>query len=326
MAKVLVLGASGFLGSHVTKALVNDGRDVRILVRDSSDTSVTDDLEIERMRGNVFDPDVLVEAMDGCDTIYYCIVDTRAWLRDPAPLYEVNVEGLRTVMDVAMEKAIGKFLYTSTFGTLGRREDGPSTEADAFNWWDEAPDYIRCRVDAENLLMEYCEQKGFSGVACCIGNTYGPEDVAPTPHGELVMNVAKGRLPVYWRGGGPSLGIVDAAMGMLLAEKHGKTGERYAFAERWVEFRELFEMAARAAGTKPPGIEVPMPVLYSVAFVTELFCRLINRENKVSVSSIKCASMLPDIDCSKAKQELAWVPQPIEQSVEKAVAYYLANS
>ena len=96
--------------------------------------------------------------MQGCDSVFHCVVDTRAWLRYPAPLYRVNVDGQLNAMEAALETGIKKFVFTSRFGTLGRREDGLSSETDTFNWWDEAPEYIRCRVIAENLFMEYCQE------------------------------------------------------------------------------------------------------------------------------------------------------------------------
>lgn len=323
MGKTLVLGASGFLGSHVTKKLCDEVRDVRVLVRSSSNTRATDHLDIERVHGDVLDAASLHKAMQGCSSVFYCVVDTRAWLQDPAPLYEVNVDGLRNAMDAALDCSVERFVFTSTFGTIGRRDDGPSTEADAFNWWDSAPEYIRCRVVAEKLFMEYCSDKGLPGIACCIGNTYGPGDIGPTPHGALVKGAAQGKMPLYWDGGGPSLGIEDAAGGMLLAEQKGQIGERYAFAERWVSFRELFSLSAKAGGVKPPSVKMPIALLYLAAFITEMVCKLLGRESNLTVSSIKCSRLLPDIDASKAKNELGWCPHPIEQSIQAAVDDYL---
>jgi dihydroflavonol-4-reductase len=325
MSKTLVLGASGFLGSHVTKKLCAQNRDVRILVRRSSNTTATDHLDLERCYGDVLDANSLRPAMRDCSSVFYCVVDTRAWLQDPAPLYAVNVDGLRNAMDAALEAGVEHFVFTSTFGTIGRRADGPSSETDPFNWWDQAPEYIRCRVVAEKLFMEYCRDRQLPGIACCIGNTYGPDDLGPTPHGNLVKNAALGKMPIYWDGGGPSLGIADAAEGMLLAEQKGKIGERYAFAERWVTFKELFSLAAEAAGQKPPALKIPIPLLYLAAFITERVCKLLGRESNLTVSSIKCSRLLPDIDPGKAITELGWQPNPIETSIQQAVDYYLGR-
>ena len=123
------------------------------MVRASSDTSATDHLDIERVVGAIDDAEALRSAMADCDSVFYCVVDTRAWLRDPAPLYHTNVECLRVVLDAAIASGLQRFVFTSTFGTIGRNPTGISTEEDAFNWWDQAPDYVKCRVQAENLLL-----------------------------------------------------------------------------------------------------------------------------------------------------------------------------
>jgi dihydroflavonol-4-reductase len=319
------MGASGFLGSHVVKELAASGRDVRILVRACSDTGATDHLPLERHIGDLGDTAAIAAAIEGCETVYYCIVDTRAWLRDPSPLYETNVKGLKRVMDIALTAGIKRFVFTSTFGTIGINPSGTSTEKDSFNWWDKAPDYIKCRVEAENLFLSYCCDKGLPGVACCVGNTYGPDDVAPTPHGQLVRDSAMGKMPIYWDGGGPSVGIVDAARALVLAEEKGVIAERYIIAERWVDFEELFRLAATHAGKAPPKLKLPLGLLYLMAAVADVFTYISRRDNRFSVASLRCSTLLPNVDSAKARRELGWQPEAIEESIAQAVDYYLAN-
>src|SRR5690349_20846548 len=152
--KKLVIGASGFVGSHVVRRLVTDGEDVRVMLRKTSSTKGIDDLAVERCYGDVFDGDALRAAMAGCDVVYYCVVDARVWLRDPAPLFRTNVEGLRHVLDVAVEVGVRKFVFTSTTGTLAVNALRPVTEEDAHNWTGGGP-YIDARVAAEQLVMQY---------------------------------------------------------------------------------------------------------------------------------------------------------------------------
>ena len=325
MSKALVMGASGFLGSHVAKELAAAGRPVRIMVRASSDTRAIDHLEMERVIGDIDDGDAIATAIKGCDTVFYCIVDTRAWLRDTTPLYKTNVDCLRTVMDVALREGIQRFVFTSTFGTIGINPSGISTEEDAFNWWDKAPHYIKCRVQAEKLFLDYCREKGLPGVACCIGNTYGADDVAPTPHGRMVKDAATGKMPYYWSGGGPSVGIRDAARAMLLAEEKGRVGERYIVAERWVDFKELFSLAAECAGVAPPRLKIPLFLLYIMAGIADLVTFITRKDNRFSVASIRCSTLLPNVDSRKAQRELGWRAEPVEAAIAEAVQYYLAH-
>ena len=118
----LVIGASGFLGSHVAKQLIARGeRDVRVLIRPTSSTCGIDGLPVDVRYGDIFDTEALRAAMDGCDVVYYCVVDARPWLRDPRPLWRTNVDGLRNVLEVASDADLYRFVFTSSIGTIGVR-------------------------------------------------------------------------------------------------------------------------------------------------------------------------------------------------------------
>jgi nucleoside-diphosphate-sugar epimerase len=131
---VLVIGANGFLGSHVTRQLVSDREDVRVMVRDGANTIGIDDLKTTRFVGDIWNNDALREAMTGVDVVYYCVVDTRGWLRDPAPLFNTNVEGTRNVLEVAndiqKDGALRRFVFTSSYVTVGRKRGRVATEDD----------------------------------------------------------------------------------------------------------------------------------------------------------------------------------------------------
>ena len=193
----LVIGASGFLGSHVARQLVQRGDDVRVMLRASSSTRAIDDLAVERCYGDIFDDEALRSAMAGCSVVFYCVVDARPWLRDPAPLWRTNTEGLRHVLDVAVEAELDRFVFTSSIGTIGLSERGLATEETAHNWGDVGGDYIQSRVVAEDMVLRYCRDRGLPGVAMCVANTYGPGDFLPTPHGGLVAGAVLGALPFY---------------------------------------------------------------------------------------------------------------------------------
>ena len=108
------MGASGFVGSHVTRKLVERGDDVRVYLRKSSNTVAIDDLDVERAFGDLRDDEALRTAMADRDVVFYCVVDTRFYLRDPAPLFETNVESLRRVLDIAVNADLDRFVFCST--------------------------------------------------------------------------------------------------------------------------------------------------------------------------------------------------------------------
>ena len=319
--KKLVIGASGFVGSHVTRQLVENGEDVRVMLRRTSSTKGIDDLDVERCYGDVFDDAALRGAMADCDVVFYCVVDTRIWLRDPAPLFRTNVEGVRHVLDAAVGAHLRRFVFTSTTGTLAASDGKPVTEYDPHNWSDSSG-YVKSRIAAENLVMEYARDKGLPAVALCISTTYGPGDWQPTPHGSLIALVATGKFPFYLDYSAEVVGIEDAARAMILAADRGRVGERYAISDRYMSIRELHTIAAEAAGVKPPRIEIPMPLLYLVAHANDLAAKLLRRDLKFAAIGLRAAQLMGPVDHSKAERELGWKPQPVADSIRKAAVFF----
>jgi dihydroflavonol-4-reductase len=322
--KKLVIGASGFLGSHVTRQLAQRGDDVRVLVRTTSSTAALEDLDLEYHYGDVFDDDALRRAMTGVEDVYYCVVDTRAWLRDPAPLLRTNVEGLQHVLDAALDADLRRFVFTSSLVTIGIRHDGrPATEADAMNWADKGGDYVQSRVEAENLVLRYADERGLPAVAMCIANTYGPADYQPTPHGALLAAAAMGRLPVFVKGAASEVvGVEDAARALLLAADKGRDGERYIISERFMSLRELYETAAAAGGSKPPRIGIPLAVTYGLGYAGDVAARALRRDMPLSSLSVRLTHIMSPMDHGKAERELGWQPEPIHHSIRRAAQWY----
>ena len=137
--------------------------------------------------GGSLDKQAWVEAVRGCQSVLHGVVDTRAWLRDPTPLSRVNIDGLRNAMEAALENHVERFVFTSSVCTIGPNPSGVATEEDAFNWEHPATHYVRARVEAENLFMDFC-RRGLPGVACNVTVTWGDGDYQPTPHGRLLKD------------------------------------------------------------------------------------------------------------------------------------------
>ncbi|OMC43815.1 NAD-dependent epimerase/dehydratase family protein [Mycobacterium sp. IS-1264] len=324
-APKLVIGANGFLGSHVTRQLVADGAEVRAMVRANANTRAVDDLALTRFQGDVFDTATLREAMDGVDDVYYCVVDTRAWLRDPAPLFRTNVEGLRNVLDVAVkEPALRRFVFTSTYATVGRRHGHVATEEDVIDPRGLTP-YVQSRVEAEDLVMRYVAEAGLPAVAMCVSTTYGSGDWGGTPHGAFIAGAVFGKLPFLMNGIQLEVvGVDDAARAMILAAERGRIGERYLVSERMFALNDVVRIAADEAGVPPPRRAISVPVLYALAAMGTLRARLTGKDSELSLRSVRMMRAEADVDSSKAKRELGWQPRPVEESIREAARFWAA--
>lgn len=321
----LVIGANGFLGSHVTRQLVADGHQVRATVRERANTRSIDDLELTRFHGDVFDTAVLQKAMDGVDDVYYCVVDTRAWLRDTGPLFRTNVEGLRNVLDVAVaQPGLRRFIFTSTYATVGRRHGHVATEEDIVGTRGLSA-YVQSRVQAENLVMRYVAEAGLPAVAMCVSTTYGSGDWGRTPHGAFIAGTVFGKLPFTMEGIQLEVvGVTDAARAMILAAEHGRIGERYLISERMIPLKEVVRIAADEAGVPAPRRSIPVPVLYAMGALGSLRARFTGKDAELSLASVRMMRAEAPVDHSKAVRELGWQPRPVEESIREAARFWAA--
>lgn len=320
----LVIGASGFLGSHVTKQLVADGEgDVRVLIRTTSSARGIDGLPVDVRYGDIFDTEALRSAMAGCEVVYYCVVDARPWLRDPAPMWQTNVDGLRNVLDVALDADLRRFVFTSSIGTIGRAEGALADEETAHNWLDVGGAYIRSRVAAEEMVLRYCADKGFPGVAMCVANTYGPGDFLPTPHGGMLAAAVRGKLPFSITGyDAEVVGIEDAARAMILAGERGGVGERYIVSERFMSTREVHEIGCAAVGVTPPRVGVPIQVMAAAAHLGSAVARIRRVDTMLTPLNVRLMHIMTPLDHSKAVRELGWHPRPTPEAIEAAAHFF----
>ncbi|ULE34853.1 NAD-dependent epimerase/dehydratase family protein [Mycobacterium sp. IDR2000157661] len=318
----LVIGANGFLGSHVTRLLVGDGHEVRAMVRPNANTIGIDDLAVERFHGDIWDDDTLRAAMSGVDDVYYCVVDTRGWLRDPAPLFRTNVEGTRNVLEVASRAELRRFVYTSSYVTVGRRRGHVATEHDVVSEHGLTP-YVRSRVQAESLVLQYAREHGLPAVAMCVSTTYGSGDWGRTPHGAVIAGAAFGKIPFVL--GGIELeavGVDDAARALILAAEHGRVGDRYLVSEKMISNADVITIAADAAGMPPPSKTIPLPVSYAMAAVGSIKAKLRGTDERLSLNSLRLMRAEAPVDCGKARRELGWQPRPVEESIREAARFW----
>jgi dihydroflavonol-4-reductase len=300
---------------------------VRVLLRKTSSTKGIDGLDIDRRYGDLFNAEDVAAAMTDRDVVYYCVVDTRAELRDPAPLFRTNVEALRHVLDVAVQANLQRFVFLSTIGTIAVGLNGETVDEDTpFNWADQAGGYIESRRAAEDLVLSYVADHGLPGIVTNVSNPYGPPDWQPR-QGMFVKMAALGKMPFYVRGvGSEVVGIDDVGEALLLAAEKGRIGQRYIISERFMSQRELVTIAAEAVGARPPRFGIPMAVMYGLGWVNDGLGALLRRDLPMSRQSARLVELTSPASHAKATRELGWHPAPTEESIRRAAHAYVERS
>jgi dihydroflavonol-4-reductase len=293
------------------------------MVRENANTVSIDDLDVQRYVGDIWDDDTLRAAMAGCDDVYYCVVDARGWLRDPTPLFHTNVEGTRNVLNIARDADLHRFIFTSSYVTVGRKRGRVASEVDVISDRGLTP-YVRSRVQAEELVLRYAGEHGLPAVAMCVSTTYGAGDWGRTPHGAIIAGAAFGKLPFVMSGIElEAVGVDDAARAMILAADHGRVGERYLISEKMISNAEVARIAAEAAGVAPPAKAIPLPTSYALATMGTLKARLRRTDERLSLDSLRLMRAEGPLDHGKAVRELGWQPRPVEESIREAARFWV---
>jgi dihydroflavonol-4-reductase len=320
--KTLVTGATGFLGSHVARALAARGEDVRVLVRASSDLRALEGLNAERFEGDLRNPASLTGALEGVARVFHVAADYRLWARDPREIYESNVTGTQNLLDAARHAGVEKFVYTSTVATVAvPREDGLPNETTNASMDEMIGHYKRSKFAAEQCALRATEA-GFPVVIVNPTTPVGPGDWKPTPTGKIIVDFLNGRMPGYVDTGLNFVPVEDCARGHLLAAERGRVGERYILGGRNLTLKKMLDILSAASGRPTPRWRIPYAVAYAAGFVDSGISRVLGREPQIPLEGVRMARHKMFVDASKAERELGFAPGPIEGALARAVEWY----
>ena len=323
--KTLVTGATGLIGSSVVRELLKDGVEVRVLVRENSDTRNIDGLDVEKAYGDIRDGDSLKVALKGCDTFYQTAALYAFWAPNSREFYNINVEGTKTALNAALEQGIEKVVYTSTAGTIGRHgAKSPANERSEFNLWDTGDHYFRSKYLGEVEAMKICD-KGLPLVVVNPSGPIGVRDIKPTPTGRMIVDVLNKKMPGYIDGGMNFIDVEDVGRGHILAAQKGKVGERYILGNENLPYEEYFRLVAEAGGVKPPKFKMPYPFAIAMGYLFGFAANITRKPPLMTPTIVRAGRGYFYFDVSKAVNELGLPQTPIRTTIEKAVNWFREN-
>jgi dihydroflavonol-4-reductase len=306
--KVLLTGASGFIGAHVASELQRSGATVRGFCR-------TEPPLEDWVRGDVTDADAVRRACGGCDTVVHTAALYSYSQADAPRMEAVNVEGTRNVLDAAAQTGIGRVLVTSSSATCGPVPGRPATEHDAPPAWELKVPYKRTKLAAERLAVD-------AGAICVNPTTVvGPGDFKPTPSGRMVRDLVQGRIgAAYMRGAGiNAVSVEDVARGHTLVLERGRPRERYILGGQDISLRDAFAIVLEAVGRKPPRIAIPWSVVYAAA----LAANALGLEPSVLVlDEVRLARVPLFFSSEKARSELGYDPSIAADALASAARWF----
>ena len=321
--KVLITGSSGFIGAAVTRAVVANGDDVRVLVRPTSNLKNLEELPVETVEGDLQDSPSLQRALSGCRALYHVAAHYALWDRDPTTFYKVNVEGTKKILTAAAEAGVDRIVYTSTIGAIGLPDGGGLGREEFFPSENQlSGDYKRSKYLAEQEVLKMAQQ----GLPVVIVNPTAPvgeRDVKPTPTGQIIVEFMRRRMFAYMETGMNLVDVEDVACGHVQAMKKGRVGERYILGNQNLMLKDICDMLSQRTGIPPPHIRLPWRVVVHMAHMNKWVSDWVtHKPPRIPLEGVRMAKYRMHYDCTKAQQELDLPQTPVKMALEKAVKWF----
>jgi dihydroflavonol-4-reductase len=318
---VLVTGATGFLGWHVARRLLERGWRVRALARDPERLR---ELDVEPAKGDLRDTASLERAVSGCSVVFHVAADYRLWAKNPDELYRSNVDGTRNLLEVARKAGVERMVYTSTVGCIGVPEGALGDEGQSVSLAEMTGAYKRSKFLAEQTVLESARE-GFPVVLVNPTAPVGDHDFKPTPTGRIIVDFLRRKMPAFVDTG---LNIVDArdtAEGHLLALERGRSGERYILGSENLTLQAILQRLARIAGLKAPTVQIPYSLAFVAGAVNTAWANVTGKEPRAPLDAVRMSRKKMWVSHDKATRELGFQPGPAEPALRRAVEWFRAN-
>ena len=316
MPTVLVTGATGLIGSHVTRLLVERGDDVRVTVRDRSRLDNLAGLDVEQVSCDVLDRRAVRRALRGVERVFHVAGSTN--LRAPREhVFRINVQGTRIVLEEALRCGVERVVHTSSVASIGPAPWGSTAdERQPFSAGGLDIPYVHAKREAELEALRVAAA-GLPVVIVCPAHVFGAGDLYRSST-ELVLRFLRRQIPAYVDG---ALNVVDAedvARGHLLAEERGRPGQRYILGNRNFTLDRLLADLGRISGVAPPALKLNVHAALALARGLEA----VSASPPITQPEIRAASQWWAYRSTKAKRELGWKPSHHEDTLERTVAWY----
>jgi dihydroflavonol-4-reductase len=320
MSITAVTGAPGHIGGNLVRALLAEGRKVRVLVR--NDRRALEGLDVEMVQGDIFDPSALRRFLEGAEVLYHLAGRISIVGAEGGLVEKTNVSGVKNVVQACLDSGVRRLVHCSSIHAfVTHPNDQLIDETRELALGPHHMHYDRSKAQGQLAVLDGVE-RGLDAVIVNPGAVVGPFDFKPSRMGEVFLDIYHRRLPVLIDGGYNWVDARDVAQGAMLAEKQGRTGQSYLLTGHWVHVCEVSRLISRITGRSTPQIALPLWLASAASYFSLGWGKLRGTTPKFTPAAIVSIQMHRHISHEKATRELGYQPRPFEETVADTMEWF----
>lgn len=322
--KILVTGATGFLGRHLVRRLIKEGYKVRILKEKSDSLNSLKGVKTEVFIGDIRNFSEVKKAVNGCEVVFHLVGIIAYWNRLNQLQYDINVVGVRNLVKACLEYKVQRLIHVSSNVTIGTREDGElADEKNLYNLWNLDINYCNTKFLGEAEVYKGIS-RGLDAVIICPASMYGEGDIRKFKT-DMTFNFNFPINLLYPGGGIAVVDVEDVAQGLIKAWQKGRKGEKYLLIGENLSFYDIRKTIAEELGKRPPFIRIPNWGFTLLAYIFLWISRITNKRPKLTPEMARFNKIKFYFSNKKAKRELGLTFRPFKESIKKAIRWYKDN-
>jgi dihydroflavonol-4-reductase len=320
---ILVTGASGHVGNVLVRKLLAQGEKVRALVLPGEDCSSLDNLPVEKMSGDVLQPDTLAAAFCGVDVVYHLAAIIAILPGQEALMRRVNIEGTRNVINAALACGVRRLIYTSSIHALQRPPMGVTIDETLhFDVSNPAGEYDRTKAIGSLEVLKAVAERGLDAVILCPTGIIGPYDYRRSEMGELIHDWMAHRVSVLVDGSFNFVDVRDVADGHILACQNGRRGAAYILGGERVSLEWMWRVVHQVTGLSTRSLKIPFPLAIMAAWFSPFYYRLARTTPRFTSYALETVQSNSMISHARAEHELGYRPRSLVETLGDTVRWW----
>ena len=309
--RISITGASGHIGNNLCRELINRGHQVKVMVH-TFDKSLKG-LGVERVEGNILDKKALNTLIEGADYVFHTAAIISIGVNSKEKIFQTNIEGTRNVIEACLHHKTKRLVHFSSIHALKGGPPNQLLDESGSLAGDEAFYYNQSKASAEILLLEACNQ-GLNTVILNPSSVIGPYDFVPSLAGQMIIKIAKGKLPFIIKGGYHWVDVRDVVNAAINAMEMGRSGERYLLTSQWLSLSDIAGIICTEVNRKAPIIIPDFMAWTGIPFI-QLFSKFSGKKALYTKESLDIVTHSPKlVNRQKAVDELNFQPRPVEET------------